>query len=231
MSEMSSHRAPRKCKMVDLECWHCHQMGHVKADCPFYVCKTCGQQGHLYMQCRKCMMCLREDCKPGECPEAFCLSCGQWGHVWWECPRKIQRQNNGIAMQAAARNNTSVAQVRQRTSEWGHVHANDEAACRQANTPPPETRAEFGSRGHERMVDGRKVISWVKDDPSPAQDPVPSPGTKRALSGEGVKQKCHHCNKTGHSQADCLSLCMREMSRARKLRDEMRVANRKTVRK
>lgn len=142
----------RKCKMVALECWPCHQMGHVKAECPFYVCKLCGQQGHLQMQCRKCMMCLREDCKPGECPQAFCLSCSQWGHVKVDCPKEIQRQNNGIAMQAGARNSTS-----------------DE-------------------------------------------------------------QKCHHCNKTGHSQADCLSLCLREMWRARKLRDEMRVASRKTVR-
>ena len=100
---------------------------------------------------------------------------------------------------------------------------------RPANDPP----RQIGSVMERIWAEVAKYRSAAADS-NATQDPVPRQDAKRAVSGQGMakprEQKCPHCNKTDHLQADCLSLCLREMWRARKLRDEMRVASLKTDR-
>ena len=137
---------------------------------------------------------------------AQCTRCGAKGHLDAYCRRyKHSRTHERLGARPVVR------------------------PLRPANDPP----RQIGGLMERIWAEVAKYRSAAADS-SPTQDPVPRQDTKRAVSGQGVakprEQKCHHCNKTGHLQADCLTLCLREMWRARKLRDEMRVASRKTVR-
>ena len=135
---------------------------------------------------------------------AECTRCGGCGHLSKYCRRHRDRKGRVLPDQRV------VTPLR-------------------PNDPP----RQLGSVIERIWAEVNKYRSAAADS-SASQNPVSRQDTKRATSRQEMakprEQKCHHCNKTGHLQADCLSLRLREMWRARKLRDEMRVASRKIAR-
>ena len=163
---------------------------------------------------------ISEDCHL----EPMCDGCGAYGsHFSHKCAAKCTRCGGKGHLNAYCRR---------------HIHSRTRRQLRDR----PVLRVLRPANDPPRQISGVMERIWAEvakyqsaaADSSATQDPVPRQDTNRAVSGQTMasprEQKCSHCNKTGHLQGDCLSLRLKEMWRARKLRDEMRIASWKTVR-
>ena len=74
----------------DTQCFHCHNKGHYRENCPAYRCPHChemapGHPSHLCLRTR-CTFCKRWGHSDRACPSHVCGDCDQPGHIADDCP-------------------------------------------------------------------------------------------------------------------------------------------------
>lgn len=77
-----------------LECFQCHQRGHMMTTCPQTRCYNCGTFGHSSQICHSklhCFHCSHSGHRSSECPMRFkgrvCYQCNEPGHEAASCPQ------------------------------------------------------------------------------------------------------------------------------------------------
>ncbi|KAK7196153.1 nucleic acid binding protein [Novymonas esmeraldas] len=77
-----------------LECFQCHQLGHMMTTCPQTRCYNCGTFGHSSQICHSkphCFHCSHAGHRSSECPMRFkgrvCYQCNEPGHEAANCPQ------------------------------------------------------------------------------------------------------------------------------------------------
>lgn len=77
-----------------LECFQCHQLGHMMTTCPQTRCFNCGTFGHSSQICHSkphCYHCSHSGHRSSECPMRFkgrvCYQCNEPGHEAANCPQ------------------------------------------------------------------------------------------------------------------------------------------------
>jgi hypothetical protein len=77
-----------------LECFQCHQLGHMMTTCPQTRCFNCGTFGHSSQICHSkphCFHCSHSGHRSSECPMRFkgrvCYQCNEPGHEAANCPQ------------------------------------------------------------------------------------------------------------------------------------------------
>lgn len=92
----SSRHVQSQCpsRFQAVECYQCHQLGHVMSVCPYTRCYNCGVYGHSAQVCHSkphCFHCSNAGHRSSECPIKYkgriCYQCKEPGHEAANCPQ------------------------------------------------------------------------------------------------------------------------------------------------
>ena len=192
---------------ASIECAHCHQKGHKKAQCKVVVCRSCGVVGdHYERQCPKTMVCnncgekghAKVDCKL-KARRIYCQNCGSGGHTMDRCP-SIWRSylTNTMPSRMGLPNNIYCY----RCAEKGHYgdectssrHARSTAVDGSAfsgHNLPKEVRDIYFSMGKKRK----------RDDYKPSKSGIVEKVKNTFRKSDDSKNKKRHKQSLSHSQS------------------------------